>query len=91
LREEEYALHLEYDSMLTRVRLLAAANVVAAAERLHLHDNELVELADLKTDLKPLVADVSAFEEKRSKTVEPNKTCSVLRGQLWDSIQGPDR
>jgi hypothetical protein len=24
LREEEYALHLEYDSMLTRVRLLAA-------------------------------------------------------------------
>jgi hypothetical protein len=48
LREEEYALHLEYDSMLTRVRLLAAANVVAAAERLHLHDNELVELADLK-------------------------------------------
>jgi hypothetical protein len=67
LREEEYALHLEYDSMLTRVRLLAAANVVDAAERLHLYDNELVELADLKTDQKPSEADVSAFEGKREQ------------------------
>jgi hypothetical protein len=67
LREEEYALHLEYDSMLTRVRLLAAANVVAAAEKLHLYDNELVELADLKTDQKPSETDVSAFEGKREQ------------------------
>jgi hypothetical protein len=58
---------LEYDSMLTRVRLLAAANVVDAAERLHLYDNELVELADLKTDQKPSEADVSAFEGKREQ------------------------
>jgi hypothetical protein len=67
LREEEYSLHLEYDSMLTRLCLLATANVVDAAERVHLYDNELVELAELKTDQKPSEADVNAFEEKREQ------------------------
>ena len=44
LRRTEAERHFEFDSILSRLRLLAVDAVVDAAVDVHLHDNRLVEL-----------------------------------------------
>jgi hypothetical protein len=64
LRDEEWELHQEYDGILARIRLLADARTVAAAERLHESDQSLVKLS-LRSSARMSDADLKAFEEQR--------------------------
>jgi hypothetical protein len=66
LRKEESELHLEYDSLLTRIRLLGNGDVVAASERLHASDQELVQLS-LRSDAPATASDCDTFEKERQR------------------------
>jgi hypothetical protein len=58
--------HTEYDSLITRLRLLAAKGAVEAAEILHSRDNKLVDLG-LMSDDPVSDTDFDIFEEKREQ------------------------
>lgn len=66
IRQEEWELHLEYDSLLTRIRLLSDDHVVDVSEALHDSDQKLVELSlrsvDPATD-----SDWEAFKEEHER------------------------
>jgi hypothetical protein len=66
VRQEEWELHLEYYSLLTRIRLLSDGDVVHAAEALHESDQKLVELS-LRSDAPATDSDWYAFEEERER------------------------
>jgi hypothetical protein len=66
LRTREDQLHAEYDSLITRLRLLAAGDVVDAAETLHVRDNQLVDLG-LASDAEASDSEFNVFEEKREQ------------------------
>ena len=66
LRNQEDLIHTEYDSLITRLRLLAAKGAVEAAEILHSRDNELVNLG-LMSDGAASDADFDIFERKRDQ------------------------
>jgi hypothetical protein len=66
LRTRQEQLHTEYDSLITRLRLLAASEVVDAAETLHVVDNQLVDLG-LASDAAASVTEFNVFEEKREE------------------------
>ena len=66
LREEEWELHLEYASLLTRIRLLSDGPEVHASEALHVSDQKLVQLS-LRSDAPATDSDWDAFEEERER------------------------
>jgi hypothetical protein len=66
LRTRQEQLHTEYDSLITRLRLLAGSGVVEAAETLHVVDNQLVDLG-LASDAAASDTEFNVFEEKREE------------------------
>jgi hypothetical protein len=66
LRQGEWELHLEYDSLLTRIRLVSDDDVVRASEALHDSDQKLVELS-LRSDAPATDFDWNVFEEERER------------------------
>ena len=61
LRIQEDQLHTEYDSLITRLRLMGVRDVIDAAETLHVRDNQLVDLG-WASDIE-----FKVFEEKREQ------------------------
>jgi hypothetical protein len=66
LRTRENLLHTEYDSLITRLRLMAATDVVDAAETLHVSDNQLLDLS-WASDAPASDTEFNIFEEKREQ------------------------
>jgi hypothetical protein len=95
LRTRQEQLHTEYDSLITRLRLLAATEVVDAAETLHVLDNQLVDLA-LASDATASDAEFNIFEDKREQNRQAKEhmlraaratlglnTAAVIADQYW--------
>jgi hypothetical protein len=95
LRTRQERLHAEYDSLITRLRLLAARDVVDAAETLHVLDNQLVDLA-LTNDATASDTEFNIFEEKREQNRQAKEqmlraaratlgldTAAVIADQYW--------
>jgi hypothetical protein len=73
LRQEESELHLEYDSLFTRIRLLGNGDVVHASETLHTSDQELVQLG-LRSDAPATDSDSDTFEIERQRNRRAKET-----------------
>jgi len=84
LRQEESELHLEYDSLFTRIRLLGNGDVVHASETLHTSDQELVQLG-LRSDAPTTDSDSDTFEMSASEIAKRKRPCLTPQGQLSDS------
>src|SRR5262249_48170867 len=78
LRIQEDQLHTEYDSLITRLRLMGVRDVIDAAETLHVRDTSWWTSAGLQTSSS------KSLKRSGSKTVEPKRPCSGLQGQPWD-------
>lgn len=72
LTDEEWELHDEYDSILARIRLLADARTIAAAEQLHDSDQKLVKLS-LRSSARMSDADLTVFEQQRQSNRRDKK------------------
>jgi hypothetical protein len=58
---QEHQLHMEYDSLITRLRLMGVRYVIDAAETLHVSDNQLVDFGWASE------IGFKVFEEKRGQ------------------------